>query len=143
MFIFTANAVARQDNLEFLEDVVPKTIPFKNVKSSSLMTQARLRGDIQTGDDSTVSASLRPLSSSHATDSANRTTTNGDALINGDAALSFLQSPAQRDRQAARAAAAAAAQQAEAEEDPSSQLETEMRQAHNGANHDGDVDMTG
>ncbi|KJZ78035.1 hypothetical protein HIM_02672 [Hirsutella minnesotensis 3608] len=40
-----ANAVSHQDNLEFLEDTVPKTVPFKKIKAAARETQARLRGD--------------------------------------------------------------------------------------------------
>ncbi|CAM1511206.1 Fc.00g087190.m01.CDS01 [Cosmosporella sp. VM-42] len=40
-----ANAVSHQDNLEFLEDVVPKTVPFKKIKAAARATQARLRGE--------------------------------------------------------------------------------------------------
>ncbi|KAF5673837.1 DNA polymerase epsilon subunit C [Fusarium heterosporum] len=40
-----ASAISHHDNLEFLEDVVPKTIPYKNIKASAKATQARLRGD--------------------------------------------------------------------------------------------------
>ncbi|WZH41515.1 histone-fold-containing protein [Fusarium acuminatum] len=41
----TSSAISHHDNLEFLEDVVPKTIPYKNIKASAKATQARLRGD--------------------------------------------------------------------------------------------------
>ncbi|PTB63987.1 histone-fold-containing protein [Trichoderma citrinoviride] len=37
-----ANAISHRDNLEFLEDVAPKTIPFKKAKA---INQARLRGE--------------------------------------------------------------------------------------------------
>ncbi|KAG5926392.1 hypothetical protein E4U42_003369 [Claviceps africana] len=40
-----ANAVSHHDNLEFLEDVVPKTMPFKKIKASAGATQSRLRGE--------------------------------------------------------------------------------------------------
>ncbi|KAM0438790.1 hypothetical protein ACHAPT_001549 [Fusarium lateritium] len=40
-----SNAVSHQDNLEFLEDVVPKTVAYKNIKAASKATQARLRGE--------------------------------------------------------------------------------------------------
>jgi hypothetical protein len=40
-----ASAVAHHDNLEFLEDVVPKTVPYKNIKAKAKATQARLQGD--------------------------------------------------------------------------------------------------
>lgn len=40
-----ANAVAHQDNLEFLEDIVPRTVQYKKIKDSVFATQAKLRGD--------------------------------------------------------------------------------------------------
>ena len=43
--ILPANAVSHQDNLEFLEDIVPKTVPFKKIKAVARATQARLRGE--------------------------------------------------------------------------------------------------
>lgn len=41
----SASAVAHHDNLEFLEDTVPKTVPYKNIKASAAATRARLQGD--------------------------------------------------------------------------------------------------
>jgi len=40
-----SNAVSRLDNLEFLVDVVPKTIPFKEVKEKKAPTNANINGD--------------------------------------------------------------------------------------------------
>ncbi|KAG6007622.1 hypothetical protein E4U21_005703 [Claviceps maximensis] len=40
-----ANVVSHRDNLEFLEDVVPKTVPFKKIKASAQATQSRLRAE--------------------------------------------------------------------------------------------------
>lgn len=45
-----ANAVSHQDNLEFLEDVVPKTVPLKKIKAAASLTQARLRGETAIDD---------------------------------------------------------------------------------------------
>ena len=36
-----ANAVAHQDNLEFLVDVVPRTVPFKQVKEKKAPTNSK------------------------------------------------------------------------------------------------------
>ncbi|GKU03499.1 histone transcription factor and archaeal histone family protein [Fusarium langsethiae] len=41
----SASAVSHHDNLEFLEDVVPKTVPYKHIKAAAKATQARLQGD--------------------------------------------------------------------------------------------------
>ncbi|RGP78460.1 histone-like transcription factor and archaeal histone family [Fusarium longipes] len=40
-----ASAISHHDNLEFLEDVVPKTVPYKHIKATAKATQARLQGD--------------------------------------------------------------------------------------------------
>lgn len=39
-----ANAVSANDNLEFLEDVVPKTHPYKAVRQKAAETRARING---------------------------------------------------------------------------------------------------
>ncbi|KAI1321714.1 histone-fold-containing protein [Xylariaceae sp. FL0255] len=39
-----ANAVSHQDNLQFLEDIVPKTVPFKQIKAHAAATRANLSG---------------------------------------------------------------------------------------------------
>ncbi|KAI9167181.1 DNA polymerase epsilon subunit C [Paramyrothecium foliicola] len=40
-----ANAVARHERLQFLEDMVPKTVPFKKIKATAGIPQATLRMD--------------------------------------------------------------------------------------------------
>ncbi|PHH64613.1 hypothetical protein CDD81_4224 [Ophiocordyceps australis] len=42
-----ANAISHKDNLEFLQDIVPKTVPFGRIKDIARQTQARLRGEKQ------------------------------------------------------------------------------------------------
>ncbi|KND88488.1 DNA polymerase epsilon subunit C [Tolypocladium ophioglossoides CBS 100239] len=113
-----ANAVSHQDSLEFLEDVVPKTVPLKKVRATAKATQARLRGD--------KSPENRPASS-HAA----RPTANGNGskatIVNGEGAPFSV--PLRADDRA---------------DDPNEQLELEMRQAAAGrSSHDGDVPMSG
>jgi DNA polymerase epsilon subunit 4 len=115
-----ANAVARQDNLEFLEDVVPKTVPYKAIKNTSKNAAA----------PSSKAAEDRPAT-------ANGTAGSGPvqeapSIVNGDAA--FAVRPPTRERVVV-----------EEQQDPSEQLELEMRQAHGGGGQgrDGDVHMTG
>jgi DNA polymerase epsilon subunit 4 len=36
----TANAVSRLDNLEFLVDVIPRTVPFKTIKQTKALTSS-------------------------------------------------------------------------------------------------------
>ncbi|KAK7754140.1 hypothetical protein SLS62_003986 [Diatrype stigma] len=39
-----ANAVSHQDNLEFLSDMVPKTVPYKQIKAQAAAKRAQLNG---------------------------------------------------------------------------------------------------
>lgn len=98
-----ANAVSHQDNLEFLEDVVPKTVPYKKIKAAMQATQARLRGEITPE----LKRDKVPAPAANGT---------SKGLVNGGSSR--------------------------AEDDPSMQLELEMRQAAT-ATRDGDVSMTG
>ncbi|OIW31801.1 hypothetical protein CONLIGDRAFT_629488 [Coniochaeta ligniaria NRRL 30616] len=102
-----ANAVLHHDNLEFLEDVIPKTTSYSKVKDQAAAARAKLKGEKKTGVVGEEPAGL-PNGKKHKT--------NGHA--NGVAAPKIL-----------------------ADDDPSAQLEMEMRQAERG--HDEDVDMTG
>lgn len=98
-----ANAVSHQDNLEFLEDVVPKTVPYKKIKAAVQATQARLRGE----NTPETKRDKIPAPAANGTKKG---------LANGASSR--------------------------AEDDPSMQLELEMRQAAT-ATRDGDVSMTG
>ncbi|CAI6098388.1 unnamed protein product [Clonostachys chloroleuca] len=108
-----ANAVARQDHLEFLEDVVPKTVPYKAVKAAASETQARLRGETKTDESQAAASNQSPAA-----------TTNG----NGPNGKTGTPSAPKAGNNA--------------DGNPSDQLELEMRQAH-GSKHDADVQMTG
>ncbi|KAH7160266.1 histone-fold-containing protein [Dactylonectria estremocensis] len=109
-----ANAISHQDNLEFLEDVVPKTVPYKKIKAAAGATQARLRGE--------NNANERPPTAK--TPVANGTS---KSIVNGNSNGSpFAVTPRTEERQ----------------DDPNAQLELEMRQAA-GQTRDGDVTMTG
>ncbi|VUC19963.1 unnamed protein product [Clonostachys rosea] len=107
------DVVARQDHLEFLEDVVPKTVPYKTVKAAASETQARLRGETKT--DENQAASIQSPAA----------TTNGNAVPNGKTGTPSTKKTTNN-----------------ADGNPSDQLELEMRQAQ-GPKHDADVQMTG
>ncbi|KAK4126618.1 histone-fold-containing protein [Parathielavia appendiculata] len=111
-----ANAVTHQDNLEFLEDVIPKTSSYKEVKAKATAARARVSGSKATG---TSAAEDERPTDSMPNGKRPKTVLNGNG-VNG---LS----------RGARVLSSDAA-------DPNDQLETEMRQAHQ---DDGDVDMTG
>ncbi|KAH0600527.1 hypothetical protein MHUMG1_01525 [Metarhizium humberi] len=114
-----ANAVSTHDRLEFLEDVVPKTAPYKKVKATALATQARLRGDLKIPEE-------RPESSPQV--SATTNGGGGNPIVNGSVSsgVAFTVPLRNDDRQSG--------------DDPNEQLEMEMRQA---TGRDGDVRMTG
>lgn len=100
-----ANAVLHHDNLEFLEDVVPKTTSYSKVKDQAAATRAKLQGEKKASGG----AAELPNGKKHKT--------NGH--VNG----------------------VTSAQKILADDDPSAQLEMEMRQAQR--SQDEDVDMTG
>ncbi|KAK2595942.1 hypothetical protein QQS21_006537 [Conoideocrella luteorostrata] len=109
-----ANAVSHQDNLEFLEDIVPKTTPFKKIKGSAQATQARLRGE-KVPEPTTLASpqAATPAANGH-----------GSSLIFNGQGSAFTV-PLRIDER----------------EDPNEQLELEMRQASGTRN--GDVSMSG
>ncbi|KAL2164714.1 hypothetical protein VTH06DRAFT_9 [Thermothelomyces fergusii] len=111
-----ANAVAHKDNLEFLEDVIPKTTSYKEVKSKAAAARARINGEMPAEAD-------RPA----------------DGLPNGKRSKSSIMNGSAGSA-AANGASRGRVQSTDAA-DPSDQLETEMRQAQQ--HRDGDVDMTG
>ncbi|PHH75359.1 hypothetical protein CDD80_2456 [Ophiocordyceps camponoti-rufipedis] len=113
-----ANAVSHHENLEFLEDIIPKTVPYKQVKAAARETQARLRGD-KTAEKAAAAAAARAV--------APITNGNGAVLVNGHVdTFSVLRGSVDRPA------------------DPSEQLELETRQAAAEAPfHDGDVPMSG
>lgn len=108
-----ANAVSHQDSLEFLEDTVPKTVPFKKALAVASATQARMRGENISADDGLQS-----------TQDAATTNGNSTTLVNGDA--STFSVPLRID---------------DKHDDPNDQLEQEMRQAAGPNDHD--VSMSG
>ncbi|KAL9947265.1 hypothetical protein D7B24_006195 [Verticillium nonalfalfae] len=131
-----ANAVAHNDNLEFLEDVIPKTTTYKKIKGQAQATRARVAGE-KVAADETLPA-LAGTKKSRAAGAG--TGTNGAAdtgALRPGGGANGVNGTASRGGPGAASAASAAAM-----DDPSAQLQAEMRQAA-GADHDGDVDMTG
>lgn len=129
-----ASAVHHQDNLEFLEDVVPKTVKFRDIKAQAAATRATLRGE-RAKNDANGSVQQEPpvangSSAKKHKSSGSRSSLNGSANIagmlggGGGAGGSARQS---HDDEAA---------------DPNDQLEMESRQARGEADDD-DVAMTG
>ncbi|KAJ9148986.1 hypothetical protein NKR23_g4496 [Pleurostoma richardsiae] len=112
-----ANAVQHQDNLEFLEDTIPKMAPYKQIKDQAAATRAHLRGE-KAGEGTQAQ---------HSNGKKQKSTVNG----------------ARRSMSSANGTGPSRGPGAE--EDPNAQLEMEMemRQAAGAGGDDGDVDMTG
>jgi hypothetical protein len=135
-----ASAVSSNDHLEFLEDVVPKTVQYKKIKANALVTQARLNGEqpLDIAGSSTVTATGRPSTAkSNGIASAN---TSPKMIVNGETpATGTFSVPPRVEPDTSRRVSIGAVM---AEDDPSQQLAMEMRQAA-GSGRDGDVQMTG
>ncbi|KAM4064663.1 histone-like transcription factor (CBF/NF-Y) and archaeal histone domain-containing protein [Hirsutella rhossiliensis] len=121
-----ATAVSHQDNLEFLEDIIPKTVPFRKIKATARETQARLRGEKPI--DELLPASSRAAAAAAPLVNGAAAATAADApIVNGEA--SALRVPHHAD---------------DGDDGPSNQLELEMRQAERvGPSGDPDVNMSG
>ncbi|KAL7805994.1 histone-fold-containing protein [Trichoderma aethiopicum] len=136
-----ANAISHRDHLEFLEDVAPKTIPFKKAKA---INQARLRGEPVptngTSSSSSKSKSAKGQQQQHAA-----------AGVNGQAKASatnpFTLSLRNEEKDSSRKHAESSNNgvgNGSRTDDPSDQLELETRRAARPEeDDDADVDMTG
>ncbi|KAG7287696.1 hypothetical protein NEMBOFW57_007209 [Staphylotrichum longicolle] len=116
-----ANAVTHQDNLEFLEDIIPKTTSYKEIKAKAAAARARVSGE-------KTAAAAAAVEDERPTDGA----PNGKrqkSIMNGNGAPP----PAANGFTRVRVLSSDAV-------DPNDQLEMEMRQAQE---QDGDVSMTG
>lgn len=126
-----ANAISRRDNLEFLEDVAPKTTTFKKAKAAA---QAQSRGEAVADADSAAAP--------RATANGSKSKANGaKAAVNGQGkagtnpfTLSLRGEESSRKEATTTAPAVS--------DEPNDQLELEMRQATR-PQDDADVDMTG
>ncbi|KAK4041724.1 hypothetical protein C8A01DRAFT_45157 [Parachaetomium inaequale] len=113
-----SNAVTHQDNLEFLEDIIPKTTSYKEIKGKTAAARARVSGEKTAG--AAAAEDERPA----------------DGMPNGKRPKSIMNgaaSPAANGFSRGRVLSSDAV-------DPNDQLETEMKQAQQ---NDEDVDMTG
>lgn len=136
LMVSEANAISHHDYLEFLEDVAPKTVSYKKIKSTAFATQARLRGELGPGDEA---AAGRP-STAQSTGGAGpgSANTSPKMIMNGDprGAAGAFSVPPRVENDATRVSLGAMM----TDDDPSEQLAQEMMQAKG---RDGDVDMTG
>ncbi|KAM0257528.1 hypothetical protein ACHAQJ_004342 [Trichoderma viride] len=134
-----ANAISRRDNLEFLEDVAPKTTTFKKAKAAA---QARIRG--QPAPDADSTATTTPRVTKAATNgggsSTSKSKANGGkaATVNGQGKagtnpFTLSLRGEERDKKERERTTV---------DDANDQLELEMRQTAR-PEDDADVDMTG
>ncbi|OTA01715.1 hypothetical protein A9Z42_0020530 [Trichoderma parareesei] len=139
-----ANAISHRDHLEFLEDVAPKTIPFKKAKA---INQARLRGEPL---PDSASASTNGTASSKSKSAAAKAV-NGQAKAGTNPFTLSLRNE-EKDNNSSSSSKKHGGESAQGNgvsgngtrtDDPSDQLELEMRQAAQPEHDDADVDMTG
>lgn len=122
-----ASAVSHHDNLEFLEDIIPKTSTYKQVKSQAAATRAKLKGEKSgpAGD-----AAAGPVDDDE--DLA--------SMPNGKKQKSIMNGAGSNSTNGFSRSRVLSS----ADEDPNAQLEMEMRQAHwSRPSQGGDVNMTG
>lgn len=118
-----AHAVSARDNLEFLEDVVPKTTPYSQIKSQAAAQRAKLTGG-------TAAAAAEAAAANGPGDLEGQANVKKPKLLNGTIENAFAKS---------RVLAP------EGPADPNSQLQMEMEQRQGQGQQLGgeDVDMTG
>ncbi|KAK3938791.1 hypothetical protein QBC46DRAFT_389403 [Diplogelasinospora grovesii] len=118
-----ANAVMHHDNLEFLEDVIPKTTPYKAIKVQAAATRAKLTGQKTAAAAPTTGPSKETDERDAALPNGKKARTSG---ANGSGTFA-------RERLLSSS-----------DGDPSAQLELEMRQAQRSTGQqEEDVDMDG
>ncbi|KAK4187111.1 histone-fold-containing protein [Podospora australis] len=139
-----ANAVAHQDNLEFLEDVIPRTASYKEVKAKAAAARSRVQGDKSVSSVSANGTSgtndidiLLPNGKRQKSIQLMNGPTTGTGtpdilspVMNGSGSTS---SKLHRSRILS----------SDAGDDPSTQLEMEMARQHVNGSDSQDVDMTG
>ncbi|KAI8628295.1 hypothetical protein F5Y19DRAFT_476701 [Xylariaceae sp. FL1651] len=125
-----ANAVSHQDNLQFLEDIIPKTVPYKQIKAHAAATRANLSGGAKTGG--VISALEDDLQPPPPPQQPNGKKHKGRGTLNGGGSGSIATFVG--------ASGARIMSEDDASMDPNDQLQDEMRQANR---DDSDVHMTG
>ncbi|KAI0478450.1 histone-fold-containing protein [Xylariaceae sp. FL0804] len=154
-----ASAVAHQDRLQFLEDVVPRTVAYRAVRAQAAATRAQLSGGVQQGQGQGVSEAEAESSSFESRNAASRGAGGGQLLPNGKKHRASGGGGGRASlngggggRTSSVSLAVEQQQQHAASADPDDQLQSEMRhhQASRGGggggreeDTDDDVDMTG
>ncbi|KAI0870687.1 histone-fold-containing protein [Hypoxylon argillaceum] len=136
-----ANAVSHQDNLQFLEDIIPKTVPYRQIKAHAAATRANLSGGTKASADAAATTSSTsgvaaeedarptPPRQANGKKQKSRASANGAAAAGGNRSIAnFI-----------GASGARIVSEDDASMDPNEQLHDEMRRANRG--EDEDVDM--
>ncbi|KAI1291483.1 hypothetical protein F5Y03DRAFT_376606 [Xylaria venustula] len=122
-----ANAVSHQDNLQFLEDIVPKTVPYKQIKAHAAATRANLSGGTKAG--ATEPEESRPLAAARQPNGKKHKGRAGAGAAAGNTSItSFV-----------GASGARIVSEDDASVGPNEQLQDEIRRANR---EDEDVTMT-
>ncbi|KAI0970531.1 hypothetical protein F4678DRAFT_435587, partial [Xylaria arbuscula] len=125
-----ANAVSHQDNLQFLEDIIPKTVPYKQIKAHAAATRANLSGGTKAGateqseETRPAAASRQPNGKKH---KGRASAGAGGAAAGNTSIASFV-----------GASGARIVSEDDASVDPNEQLQDEIRRANR---EDEDVTM--
>ncbi|KAI1127153.1 hypothetical protein F5Y10DRAFT_243284, partial [Nemania abortiva] len=124
-----ANAVSHQDNLQFLEDIIPKTVPYKQIKAHAAATRANLNGGAKGDGSGATQEDTRPTPprQSNGKKQKSRASANGAAASGNRSIASFV-----------GASGARIVSEDDASMDPNEQLHDEMRRANG---EEEDVDM--
>ncbi|KAI0399542.1 hypothetical protein F4802DRAFT_34205 [Xylaria palmicola] len=151
-----ANAVSHQDNLQFLEDIVPKTVPYKQIKAHAAATRANLSGGTKAASSSSsataaTTTAAAVLDDVHATASASASRQPNGKKHKGHASTSTSTGtgtgggPAAGKNQSIASFVGASGTRIVSEDDasmdPNDQLQDELRRAHRDDDDDDDVEM--
>ncbi|KAI0520815.1 histone-fold-containing protein [Xylaria bambusicola] len=122
-----ANAVSHQDNLQFLEDIIPKTVPYKQIKAHAAATRANLSGGKKPEESGAGHEDSRPTASRQ-TNGKKQKGRASNAGAGNSSIASFM-----------GASGARIVSEDDASLDPNEQLQDEIRRAAN--RDDDDVHM--
>ncbi|KAI0459523.1 histone-fold-containing protein, partial [Xylaria acuta] len=144
-----ANAVSHHDNLQFLEDIVPKTVPYKQIKAHAAATRANLSGGAAAkagggGSSNTSTSTTTTIAAAAAAGDSHPTLPrqpNGGKKHKGGRGSASGGGGAGKNRSIASFVGASGAKivsEDDASMDPNEQLQDEMRRANR--EHDEDED---
>ncbi|KAI1746929.1 histone-fold-containing protein [Xylaria castorea] len=137
-----ANAVSHHDNLQFLEDIIPKTVPYKQIKAHAAATRANLSGGAAKaggGGSTTTTTTAAAAEDSHPTPPRQ---INGKKQKGGRGSTSGSGGAGKNHSIASFVGASGAkiVSEDDASMDPNEQLQDEMRRANREDDDDDDDD---